>query len=135
MKASVDVVPADVSGILWSQVWDIERAGLVDRTEFVRGDFFAPETLPKADPAGQDIFVLRAVLHDWADAEAQRILINLRTAIGGTAAAERDAVEGVVAKPGFCMNLFRSAMLQCLWVCLMATLIHAQEDGDILQLE
>ena len=51
------------------------------------GDFFRPETLPTADPGGRDIFVLRAVLHDWADAEAQSILINLRTAIGDATVA------------------------------------------------
>ena len=89
------------------------------------GDFFNVKTLPKADPAGQDIFVLRAVLHDWADAEAQRILINLRTAIGRRANCEVE-----LSRAPYCVLLLGSVhtnQLQCFWVCLMSTFFRARD--------
>ena len=67
---------------LLRKVWEGDRTALLNRTEFVGGDFFKPATIPEAEPAGRDVYVMRAVLHDWPDKEAQQILVNVRTAIG-----------------------------------------------------
>ena len=68
--------------MLGMQVWKDERAALVDRAAFVGGDFFKASTLPKAQPSGRDLYVLRAVVHDWADVQAKQILGNVRGAMG-----------------------------------------------------
>lgn len=52
-----------------------EAAGVADRCEAVAGDFF------DAVPEGGDAYVLRAVLHDWEDAEAAAILASCRRAM------------------------------------------------------
>jgi SAM-dependent methyltransferase len=53
---------------------------LAERVRSESGDFFA------SVPAGGDCYVLKLVVHDWADDEAVRILSNVREAIpaGGT---------------------------------------------------
>jgi predicted O-methyltransferase YrrM len=51
------------------------EAGVSDRAEFVAGDFFA--TVPE----GYDMQVLTAVLHDWSDDDAVRILENCAAAL------------------------------------------------------
>ena len=50
-------------------------AGLADRVEVVTGDFFT------AVPAGGDRYLLSAILHNWNDADAIRILKNVRQAL------------------------------------------------------
>ena len=67
------------------------EAGVADRCEIAGGDFF------ESVPAGGDAYVLKAILHDWHDAEAIRILRACRAAIpaGGTLVL----VEQVIAKP------------------------------------
>lgn len=47
------------------------------RCRWVGGDFF------ESVPAGGDTYTLLAVLHDWSDADASRILGNVRAAMGG----------------------------------------------------
>ncbi len=54
----------------------LERAGVRDRVEVVGGSFF------DAIPAGADVYVLTAVIHDWDDDGAVRILRNCRAAMG-----------------------------------------------------
>jgi SAM-dependent methyltransferase len=49
--------------------------GLADRCEVVAGDFFA------SVPAGGDAYLLASVLHNWDDADALRILRNVRKAM------------------------------------------------------
>jgi hypothetical protein len=49
---------------------------LADRCTFVGGDFFT------AVPANVDAYVLKSVIHDWADAEAVKILTVCRTCGG-----------------------------------------------------
>ena len=56
----------------------LESAGLADRTECIEGDFFA--TLPR----GADAYVLSRILHDWDDADAERILTTCREAMPPT---------------------------------------------------
>jgi len=47
----------------------LDAAGVMDRCEVVGGSFFGD-----AVPAGADAYLLKAVLHDWDDAEALAIL-------------------------------------------------------------
>ena len=61
-----------------------ERAGLLPRMSFVSGDFFKPETLPKAEGGGT-VYMMRQILHDWPDAETLEILRSVRVAMGGSA--------------------------------------------------
>lgn len=53
----------------------IKTDGLEDRCHFQAGDFF------ERVPPGGDIYLLRFILHDWADAESRRILRSIRAAI------------------------------------------------------
>lgn len=54
----------------------VTELGLADRCRFVAGDFL------DAVPAGADLYVLKAVLHNWDDATVVRILANCREVIG-----------------------------------------------------
>lgn len=88
----------DARGILFDQPHVVARAerllrdvGVLDRCEIVGGDFFA------AVPEGGDAYVLRAILHDWEDAEATAILQTCRRAI--PAAGRLLIVEWAVAPP------------------------------------
>ncbi|HEY1816409.1 MAG TPA: methyltransferase [Kofleriaceae bacterium] len=49
-----------------------------DRVEIAGGDFFADV------PGGGDVYVLMNILHNWADADAARILASCRRAIAPT---------------------------------------------------
>ncbi|HVG51893.1 MAG TPA: methyltransferase [Xanthobacteraceae bacterium] len=51
------------------------EAGLLDRCDFVTGDFFA------AIPAGAGVYLLKNVIHDWDDERALHILRNCREAM------------------------------------------------------
>jgi SAM-dependent methyltransferase len=51
------------------------EAGIADRAEFVAGDFFT------SVPAGYDLHLLTAVLHDWSDDDCVRILANCAAAL------------------------------------------------------
>jgi hypothetical protein len=65
----------------------LEAAGVADRAEVVAASFF------EAVPAGADAYVMKAILHDWEDEEAQRILQCCRAAIpshGVLLVVERD---------------------------------------------
>ncbi len=53
-------------------------ARLGDRIRLVGGDFF------DAVPSGEDLYLLKFVLHDWGDEDAVRILGNIRKAIAPT---------------------------------------------------
>jgi hypothetical protein len=48
--------------------------GLGDRLTLAGGDFFT------AVPEGADTYVLSMILHDWSDAEASRLLANIKAA-------------------------------------------------------
>jgi hypothetical protein len=50
----------------------VDSLGLLDRCEVVGGDFF------ESIPVEADIYTLFAVIHDWGDEEAVRILGNIR---------------------------------------------------------
>jgi hypothetical protein len=51
----------------------LQDAGVLDRCEVVGGSFF--DAVPEADA-----YLVRAILHDWSDAEATRILAVVRRA-------------------------------------------------------
>lgn len=53
----------------------LERRGLASRCQVVAGDFFV------AVPAGADVYVLKSVIHDWADDRARVILQRCREAM------------------------------------------------------
>jgi SAM-dependent methyltransferase len=53
----------------------LEAAGVIDRCQQVSGDFFAEL------PANGDAYLLKSIVHDWNDADAIRILKNIRRAI------------------------------------------------------
>lgn len=52
---------------------------VVARTEFVGGDFF------KAVPTDGDVYLMKSILHDWSDADCQRILSVTRRSMPTTA--------------------------------------------------
>lgn len=53
----------------------LAEAGVSERSDCVAGDFF------RSLPAAGDLYLLKAVLHDWEDEPALRILANCRAAI------------------------------------------------------
>ena len=74
-------------GILFDQPHVVDGAVVGERCEVVAGSFF------DAVPAGADAYLLKAVLHDWEDDEALRILARCRAAIpdhGALLVVERD---------------------------------------------
>jgi hypothetical protein len=69
----------------------LERAGVAQRCHLVAGSFF------EQVPAGAAGYLLKTVLHDWADADALRILRSVRTAM---IAGSRLLVVESVRRPG-----------------------------------
>ena len=69
----------------------LEQAGVRQRCKVVAGSFFDNV------PAGGDVYVLKSILHDWDDREAQRILRKCRQAMGP--GAKLLVVERVLASP------------------------------------
>jgi SAM-dependent methyltransferase len=51
------------------------EAGVSERASFIAGDFFA------SVPSGYDVHVLTAIVHDWSDKDATRILRNCAAAL------------------------------------------------------
>jgi len=73
-----------VSGVLFDQESAIRaaesgRGGSLSRCELVAGDFF------DRVPSGGDTYILKRVLLDWTDAEAIKILENIRKVADGDA--------------------------------------------------
>lgn len=97
LAAILDVYPS-LHGILFDQphvVADagpvLRAAGVANRCDITGGNFF--ETVP----GGGDAYILKAILHDWNDAEAAQILQVCRAAI--PAAGKLLLVEQVIAAP------------------------------------
>ena len=70
-----------MSGILFDQEATIELArtgagGPLRDCQFVAGDFF------EAVPEGGDLYILKSIIHDWADDPSVTILHNCRRAMG-----------------------------------------------------
>jgi O-methyltransferase domain len=70
----------------------IVELGLADRCAVDSGDFFTEM------PAGGDAYVLKFILHDWDDANCERILSSCRRAIA--TAGKLLAIETIVPPPG-----------------------------------
>jgi len=71
---------------------EIEAVGLSDRCRAVAGDFFKEVT------GGGDAYLLKYILHDWDDANCERILSSCRRAIAPS--GKLLAIETVVPPPG-----------------------------------
>jgi hypothetical protein len=71
LVAILDAHPS-VRGILFDAPAVIAQAIAHDRMERVGGDFF------KSIPAGANTYIMRWIIHDWADAESIAILSNIR---------------------------------------------------------
>jgi hypothetical protein len=74
-------------GVLFDQPHVVEGADLGERCEVVAGSFF------EAMPEGADAYLLKAILHDWEDEDAMRILRRCRTAVpdhGAVLVVERE---------------------------------------------
>jgi len=54
---------------------ELQRAGVLDRCDVIGGSFF------EAVPDGADIYVMKAILHDWEDPECVAILRQIRRQI------------------------------------------------------
>jgi hypothetical protein len=80
LSALLKAFPA-IKGCVFDQPHVVERARTIDvnagepRLRFEGGDFF------KAVPAGADLYMLKRIIHDWQDAEAQIILQRCREAM------------------------------------------------------
>ncbi|CAG8797141.1 11006_t:CDS:2 [Gigaspora margarita] len=60
------------------QSWSINHKQLLNRVQFVRGDFFINP------PPPADVYFLRSILHNWPDEQAIKILKTVRSAISLT---------------------------------------------------
>jgi hypothetical protein len=84
-------------GVLFNVPAVVESARLTippnlsDRIEFASGDFF------RSVPAGGDVYILKNILHDWADAQATKILVACRRAMAPQ--ARLLIIEHVVCAP------------------------------------
>lgn len=74
---------AGVRGVLFDMPSVIDRArvrmeerGLLDRCELVGGSFL------ESVPTGADAYVMKAILHDWEDGQARKIVGNISEAAG-----------------------------------------------------
>jgi hypothetical protein len=69
---------------------NLAAQGVADRCDFVAGDFF------ESVPAGGDLYLMKWILHDWADEKAAAILRSLHRAM--PAHAKLLLVEAVVSE-------------------------------------
>ena len=69
----------DLPHVITSAPETLARHGVDDRVDCVGGDFF------ESVPAGADAYLVSAVLHNWPDQQAQRIVANIAAA-GGSGA-------------------------------------------------
>jgi hypothetical protein len=61
-----------------------------DRCEVIAGDFF------EGAPSGGDLYILKAILHDWSDEMAIQILRNCRDALGSAKSGRVLVIEMVI---------------------------------------
>src|SRR4029077_14453516 len=107
LVSSLDASPSS-KGILFDQPQLRAESISHDRIEVIGGDFF------ESVPTGADTYLLRWILHDWADAEAALILGSLRRATNPT--ARLIVVESVIPE-GPASNFGKWSDLQML-VCV-----------------
>lgn len=106
----LDAAPA-AKGILFDKP-NLEPESIPhERVKFIAGDFF------ECAPSGADAYLLRWVLHDWADGEAALILESVRRAMKPT--ARLIVIEPVIPEgPAFHFGKWTDLqMLVCLGGC------------------
>lgn len=97
LLAAILVEHPHLRGILFDQpsvvahADHLERAGVANRCEIVGGSFF------DGVPSGADVYLMKAILHDWEDAEAWAILRAIRSVIPPTGTLL--VVERVIGPP------------------------------------
>jgi hypothetical protein len=81
LSAALEAAPL-ANGILFDQLRVVETARrslansvMLERIEFVAGDLF------DAVPAGAELYMLKQILHDWSDEQAETILTICRRAM------------------------------------------------------
>ncbi|MEV6235218.1 methyltransferase [Lentzea sp. NPDC051838] len=97
LKSNVDVrgVVVDLPSVESTAIAEAEKAGLSERCEFVGGSFFEPV------PHG-DLFLLKAVLHNWDDESCVKILTRCREALNpGGRVVVVEMPLGPIGEPGF----------------------------------
>ena len=109
LLATILAAAPQARGIVFDQTSVVAQAPAVlhefdvhSRCECRSGDFFA------AVPAGGDVYLLSAVLHDWSDADAARILRQIKSAMTTSARVliiENIIPTGNVAHPGKFIDL------------------------------
>lgn len=108
MSKLLEATPS-MTGILFDQPQVVAEAkkllkdDLAVRTRFVGGDFFDKV------PEGGDVYVMRRILHDWEDADAVRILANVRRVMSKSSILL--LVEGLVDSPSNPVGLMDLVML------------------------
>ncbi|ANZ41916.1 hypothetical protein BBK82_44285 [Lentzea guizhouensis] len=97
LRANPDLrgVVFDLPTVEPTAVAEAEKAGFADRCAFVGGSFF--DGVPEGD-----LFLLKAVLHNWDDESCVRILTNCRKALrpGGRVVVVEMPL-GPIGEPGF----------------------------------
>ena len=86
----------------------LQAAKVADRVECVGGSFF------DSVPAGGDVYLLKAILHDWNDEECVKILTNVREAMapdGRVVVVEMPITSGGPPSPAPLMDLNMLVML------------------------
>lgn len=81
---------------------ELERAGLASRCKAVDCDFFA------GAPSGGDLYLMKHIIHDWADDSALTILRNIRSVIppnGRLVLAESVLCAGPEPHPGKLLDI------------------------------
>ncbi|MFS8096718.1 acetylserotonin O-methyltransferase [Lentzea alba] len=97
LKSNVDLrgVVLDLPSVEPTAVAEAEKAGLSDRCSFVGGSFF--DALPQGD-----LFLLKAVLHNWDDDSCVKILTRCRNALNpGGRVVVVEMPLGPIGEPGF----------------------------------
>ena len=77
----------DLPRVIDSVQKQISLGAVGSRIQFMKGDFFCPEELPKAD-----LFALGKILHDWPDEKARDLLLAIHQHLprgGGILLAEK----------------------------------------------
>ncbi|CAG8606193.1 25610_t:CDS:2, partial [Gigaspora rosea] len=76
MKGVLYEIPSVIE--MSEKLWSINHKQLLNRVQFVRGDFFINP------PPPADVYFLRSILHNWPDEKAIKILKTVRSAISLT---------------------------------------------------
>lgn len=80
-------------------------ADIAGRTEFCEHDFFTPQPVKDAD-----IYLLRMIIHDWADADAVKILKEITKAM--KEGSRIVIMDMVLPTPGTSSQTFEAALRQ-----------------------